>query len=120
MNTKGIGLGLVISERIISMFDGDITLESELGVGTKFITKWDISQNYNQSSKEEEIDIQNKMILNSDKLVFSWVPDDRQLKSREIKYVSLEASSNEDDEEENDKVDEQEVKIILQNIQDYD
>lgn len=43
MNTKGIGLGLVISERIISMFDGDITLESELGVGTKFITKWDIS-----------------------------------------------------------------------------
>lgn len=36
MNTKGIGLGLVISEKIVSMFDGTIQVISEEGIGTEF------------------------------------------------------------------------------------
>ena len=35
-NTKGIGIGLVISEQIIRQFDGEITFESEPEVGSKF------------------------------------------------------------------------------------
>ena len=36
MNTKGIGLGLVISEKIVKMFNGSIELESEVNVGSEF------------------------------------------------------------------------------------
>jgi signal transduction histidine kinase len=36
MNTKGIGLGLVISEQIVTQFNGDITFESEKDVGSTF------------------------------------------------------------------------------------
>ena len=36
MNAKGIGLGLVISERITKMFNGEMSLESILGEGSKF------------------------------------------------------------------------------------
>ena len=36
MNTKGIGLGLVISDQIVSQFDGKITIYSEPNVGSKF------------------------------------------------------------------------------------
>ena len=36
MNAKGIGLGLVISERIIKMVNGEMSLQSILGEGSKF------------------------------------------------------------------------------------
>ena len=36
MNAKGIGLGLVISERITKMFNGEMSLQSILGEGSKF------------------------------------------------------------------------------------
>ena len=36
MNTKGIGLGLVISDKIVSQFDGKILLKSEPKVGSTF------------------------------------------------------------------------------------
>jgi signal transduction histidine kinase len=37
MNTKGIGLGLAISKKIINQFGGDITVKSEVGEGCTFI-----------------------------------------------------------------------------------
>jgi len=36
MNTHGIGLGLVISENLVTAFGGQITVTSEYGVGSKF------------------------------------------------------------------------------------
>ena len=36
MNTKGIGLGLVISENIVKAFDGKIGVKSRYGRGAKF------------------------------------------------------------------------------------
>ena len=37
INTKGIGLGLHISKRIVTMFEGNIICRSQLGEGTNFI-----------------------------------------------------------------------------------
>jgi len=36
MNTHGIGLGLVISQKICEKFEGKITIYSEFGVGSEF------------------------------------------------------------------------------------
>lgn len=36
MNTKGIGLGLVISEQIVTQFSGSMSFESELDIGSMF------------------------------------------------------------------------------------
>ena len=36
MNTKGIGLGLVIVDQIVKKFDGEISFESIAGKGSNF------------------------------------------------------------------------------------
>ena len=36
LNKKGIGLGLFICKTIVNQFEGDISLESELGIGSIF------------------------------------------------------------------------------------
>ena len=36
MNTKGIGLGLVIADQIVKKFDGEINFESVPGKGSNF------------------------------------------------------------------------------------
>jgi signal transduction histidine kinase len=36
MNTSGVGLGLVISRQIARQFDGDISVESQPGIGSEF------------------------------------------------------------------------------------
>ena len=36
MNTKGIGLGLLIAKQIVHQFDGKISFESQVGRGTTF------------------------------------------------------------------------------------
>ena len=42
MNTKGIGLGLVISDQIVSQFNGDITFQSKVGEGSNFTFKFQL------------------------------------------------------------------------------
>ena len=36
MNSNGVGLGLVISKQITEQFEGDIHVESQIGVGSDF------------------------------------------------------------------------------------
>ena len=44
MNTKGIGLGLNISKKIVEMLGGKITVSSVYGKGTEFKFAVNISQ----------------------------------------------------------------------------
>lgn len=44
LNKQGIGLGLNICKQICELFDGDIDVDSELGVGSKFFFKFMLSE----------------------------------------------------------------------------
>ena len=50
MNTKGIGLGLVIADQIVDKFDGKITFESIPGKGSNFTFTMKLF-NANESAK---------------------------------------------------------------------
>lgn len=45
INKNGIGLGLNICKQICELFDGDIDVDSELGIGSKFFFKFLLSEN---------------------------------------------------------------------------
>ena len=40
MNSKGIGLGLVIAQKITNQFEGEITCKSKPGCGSNFTFKF--------------------------------------------------------------------------------
>ena len=44
INTKGIGLGLHICKLICQQFDGDCTVESQVGIGSKFTFTFMLSE----------------------------------------------------------------------------
>ena len=52
MNTKGIGLGLVIADQIVKKFDGEISFESVAGKGSNFTYSMKIFS-------EEDIELKN-------------------------------------------------------------
>ena len=45
INTKGIGLGLHITKKIVKMFNGDIICNSKEGIGSNFIFIVPLSNN---------------------------------------------------------------------------
>ena len=57
MNTKGIGLGLVIADQIVKKFDGEISFESVPGKGSNFTYSMKIFT-------QEENDAKNAEFLN--------------------------------------------------------
>jgi signal transduction histidine kinase len=73
MNTKGIGLGLVISEQIVTQFNGDITFESEKDVGSTFTFKFMLEAELENQNLEEKLE--DKFNINSNDLQFKWEPN---------------------------------------------
>ena len=89
MNTKGIGLGLVISEQICKQFNGDIHLESEIEKGSTFTFKIMLEEEI-QKFEDEKLFNDNKFNINSNKLEFKWQPNQLENSKEiveEIKYV---------------------------------
>ena len=58
---QGTGLGLTISRNIIHMMDGDIEIESELGVGT--IVTITLPLKHQEPGQAEDIDLTGRMVL---------------------------------------------------------
>ena len=56
MNTKGIGLGLAISKKIINQFGGDIKVRSEVGEGSTFY--------FNMKLEDEKTFFKDHVVLN--------------------------------------------------------
>jgi signal transduction histidine kinase len=52
LNTKGIGLGLVISQQIVSKFNGKVSFTSEEGVGSTFTFTFELG---NELERDENI-----------------------------------------------------------------
>lgn len=73
MNTKGIGLGLLIAKQIVKQFEGKISFKSQIGVGTTFEFTFKLSKedDLNQGRVEKMQDV---ISVNSKDLEFRWNP----------------------------------------------
>lgn len=55
LNTKGVGLGLHISQKIQEQFRGKILLESEFGKGSNFICLFDLENQEIEGNKDKRV-----------------------------------------------------------------
>ena len=54
ISTKGIGLGLSISNLIVKKFNGAIDFTSEVGVGSNFFFTFELNELHDENSQIEE------------------------------------------------------------------
>ncbi len=85
MNTNGVGLGLAISKQIAQQFEGDISLDSELGVGSTFTFRFKTYPTEEKLESEgNEVEKKCEFKSNSKKLLYKWQPSNLLQK---VKYV---------------------------------
>lgn len=60
----GTGLGLIITKRLLHLFDADIAFESELGVGTNFYFTLSLPIDYQANTSDLHDDDQTEVMLN--------------------------------------------------------
>ena len=104
-DVSGIGLGLALSKKIVAMFDGNISCESEFGIGSTFTvcinqktigdTKIKDLQHLKNKIKEKKdgyFDCSNRKILIVDDNKLNRIIIERLLKPYKIHYESIDSS----------------------------
>ena len=76
MNTKGIGLGLMIADQIVKQYNGNITFDSELEKGSTFTFKFMLSEEKSVHNESELCQENEDFKLNSNDLIFKWKPEE--------------------------------------------
>ena len=109
MNTSGIGLGLVISQKIVTNLDGEIFFESKENEGSTFtftikleriaVEDNELKDPLSISQEEPHEEALDEFKANDDKLVYKWLPKMSQNIMMEVQYVnSMKDESSEDSE----------------------
>ena len=88
MNTNGIGLGLVISENIVSQFDGIIDFDSIPDEGSTFTFTFKLTDDASIDQNVVE-EVSKSYLLNNNELYFEWEPNfsQNELLESNIEYV---------------------------------
>ena len=86
MNTKGVGLGLVIAKMITEKFDGEITLDSTVGVGSTFTFRFKLDPILDDLEAKRLKKKGSGNMLNSNDLVFKWQP---QILTYKVRYYAF-------------------------------
>jgi len=71
-NTSGIGLGLMISDKLVTEFGGKFDLNSEEGVGSTFSFTIKLESLKNMEKKSKSSD--GGWHADSQNLMFNWIP----------------------------------------------
>lgn len=116
LNTRGIGLGLVISDQIVTKFNGRIIFESVPKQGSKFTFSFQLEKSTNGQKQNE--DGKSKFQLDAHEFYNEWVPD---------KKINVEFDGLEDiipiltlDPEENQEVDLSQIDNTIENMLQFD
>ena len=71
-NTSGIGLGLMISDKLVTEFGGKFDLNSEEGVGSTFSFTIKLESLKDMEKKSKSTD--GGLYADSQNLMFNWIP----------------------------------------------
>ena len=71
-NTSGIGLGLMISDKLVTEFGGKFDLNSEEGVGSTFSFTIKLESLKDMEKKSKSTD--GGLCADSQNLMFNWIP----------------------------------------------
>ena len=72
MNTKGVGLGLAISLKIIEEFGGTISLKSKPNIGSNFTFKIALEESFRRTDSFNGSEFTSRFQANSSLLYFEW------------------------------------------------